>query len=155
MTTKDEYLKILVELGKAERDGTADNALISCGPFTAFSIVAALQLALRHPQLSSNMREIISNFANQLAMLFPEGSAVRELIKEGSDPHNDVGPEAEVKDFECPECGGTSWIMGEMMYSKAPAYQCDGCKEVFSADQIMAIIAGQASTKKRTGPDNG
>ena len=71
----------LMPLAQAERDGTDDKALISIGPFSAFTLIGLLQLAYRHPGLSASQREIIRRIVADLAPLF--GGVLAEAVEEG------------------------------------------------------------------------
>lgn len=80
------YLTRLVEI---EQGADCAPAVISCGPFTAFTLIGALQLATRHPAMSDEQRELIGQVIDQLRPLFA-GSLGEQLLRLGDDPAMDV-----------------------------------------------------------------
>lgn len=57
---------------------------------TAFTIIAHLQLALRHPGTKGKAPAITTNFINQIAKSFADQPACLEVIKKGFDPEYDI-----------------------------------------------------------------
>ena len=77
----------LMGLAEAERDGRDEKAIIKIGPFSAYTVIAVLQLAWRHPSLSPHQKIIIRNIADQLEPLFD--GLLAEMIEAGWDTEQD------------------------------------------------------------------
>jgi len=75
-------------MAKSERDGTAQNALISLGPWTAWTVLGAIDLALRHPHVPVVIKEQLGEIREQLSVLF-DGTPGEEALRQGADPAND------------------------------------------------------------------
>lgn len=78
-----EYMKTLLEL---EQKG--ERATISIGPYTAMTVIGALQLATRHPAMAGLPVKVIRNLVDQFKPFF-EGTQGEELIKKGEHPEWD------------------------------------------------------------------
>jgi hypothetical protein len=97
-----EYVKQLAIL---EQDPGHEKATIRMGPFTAFTVIGALQLATRHPEFSPAQAKLIGEVIGQFGPLF-KGTPGEMLLGLGGEPAFDVprgcryplGPHA-------PECG--------------------------------------------------
>lgn len=79
---------LLAELARAELDGTADPSQVMIGPYSAFVMISALQLAWRHPDLPDHMRDTIEATARQFQVLF--GEPLAGYIELGWDISQDV-----------------------------------------------------------------
>jgi hypothetical protein len=79
-----EWLKRLVELEKA-----GERTTVALGPFTAYTIIGALQLAMRHPDQSPKIRQVLRDFVHQFEPLFA-GTPGEETIRRGMHPEWDV-----------------------------------------------------------------
>jgi hypothetical protein len=75
------YLATLAALENA-----GERTTLAIGPYSAFTIIGALQLALRHPQLGDVVRGIVGG---DLRTLF-DGTPGEALIRLGDDPANDI-----------------------------------------------------------------
>jgi len=84
-----EYLDYVVGIAESERDGTADRATLCVGPFTAFCMIAALQVAVRHPVVSGSMKTTLRSIVDQLKPWF-DGTPVEEALRRGDHPEWDV-----------------------------------------------------------------
>lgn len=84
-----EAMNYVRSLAEAERDGTDGNATISIGPFSAFTLIGALQLAMRHPLMSDTQRFLLEEIVDQMMPLFA-GTPGEQLIALGADPDSDV-----------------------------------------------------------------
>lgn len=81
-----EYVKQLYELEKLPHHATAT---ITFGPFTAFSMIGALQLALRHPEFSTTQAALVNSIIDQLRPLFANTPG-EQLLKLGDNPAYDI-----------------------------------------------------------------
>lgn len=88
-----EWLQELLSLEEA-----GERTQVSVGPFSAFTIIASLQLATRHPEMSAAQRKIIQGFYRQFYPLF-KGTVGEHLILQGEHPEWDV---SRVSDDDCP-----------------------------------------------------
>jgi hypothetical protein len=96
-----EYMDYVKMIAVEERENRAINATISVGPFTAFCMISALQLATRHPNLTGSIKTQIRSVVHQLKPLFA-GSPVEEIIDRGDHPEWDVDLSTTVP---CAKCG--------------------------------------------------
>jgi hypothetical protein len=89
LTAEDlTVMKWLADALKAEHNGTAETRAIEVGPFTAFNVIAAIQLAWRHPQMSESQKDAFRDLGDQIAELF--GGDLREMVESGWDTEKDV-----------------------------------------------------------------
>jgi hypothetical protein len=65
-----EIIAAIAELARLEQSGNYERAPILIGPFSAYILIAVLQLAWRHPDLSDTHKSIIEQIAKQLQPLF-------------------------------------------------------------------------------------
>ena len=79
---------LLADLARAELDGTAESAPVMIGPYSAFVMVAALQLAWRHPDLLGQMKDTIEQTGRQFQALF--GEPLAGYLELGWDISQDV-----------------------------------------------------------------
>jgi hypothetical protein len=84
---QQEALEWMAQLAQAERDG--ERTTLVLGPLSAFTLIAALQLATRHPQLSPGQYAMICEFIDQVRPWFT-GTPGEALIDAGADPAADV-----------------------------------------------------------------
>lgn len=63
-----------------ERDG--GRIPLSVGPYTAFTMLGALQLAFRHPAMEPKMKQLIRDFGHQLEGAFA-GGPLQEVLDKG------------------------------------------------------------------------
>jgi hypothetical protein len=90
-----------IELLRATAPDGEPLLTFGAGPFTAYAVVAALQLGLRHPSLSGLQREVIESFAHQVADAlierarerFGPGSAIEMTLMQGFELAHDVETE--------------------------------------------------------------
>ncbi len=82
------YVRRLLELEQA-----GEQSELRMGPFTAFTVISALQLATRHPGMSEHQRSMIGAVIDGMRPWFA-GTPGEELIRAGDDPARDMGPEA-------------------------------------------------------------
>ena len=97
-----EYVK---KLYRIEQDPGHDQAAVLMGPFTAFTVIGALQLAMRHPEFSPDQARLVQSFIDQCKPLFA-GTPGEQLLGMGDEPAFDV-PAACRYPFgsHAPECG--------------------------------------------------
>lgn len=90
---QEEVVRLLAEAWLAEKAGTCPLAQIRMGSYTAFTMIAALQVAWRHPGLSKVQRDVIRELAGQVQPLF--GGVLAEVLEAGWDVSQDVaaGPQ--------------------------------------------------------------
>jgi hypothetical protein len=92
-----ETIRALTELVRDEQAGRAKPGTVSIGPFSAFIVIGALQLAWRHPGMPPAHKEIIEGMARQMQGWF--GGHLAAQLERGWDPSQDVdtsGPDAPV-----------------------------------------------------------
>jgi hypothetical protein len=112
--SESEAVAHLAKLAVAERYDTANKATVNMGPFTAYTLISAIQLVMRHPELSGPTAGILTEIRDQLLTLFDGDGITREILAMGMDPDCDV-PVADYADqahpdvIRCPECGGGKW----------------------------------------------
>jgi hypothetical protein len=100
-----DYVKSLYEM---EADPETPRAVINLGPFSAFVMICALQLAMRHPEFSPTQADLLAQIIDQMRPLF-SGTIGWELLELGNHPEFDIpctcaypfGPHAP----ECPPDG--------------------------------------------------
>lgn len=95
-----ELLDYFKAIAVAEHENQMPKAIISVGPFTAFCMISALQLANRHPDLTGSMRTQIRSVVDQLKPLFV-GTPAEEMINRGDHPEWDV----DIPTVRCAKCG--------------------------------------------------
>lgn len=81
-----DYIRTLFEL---EQEPGHPRAEITLGPATAFVLVGALQLALRHPEFSPSQSSMVNSIIDQLRPLFA-GTPGADLLKLGDEPAFDI-----------------------------------------------------------------
>lgn len=99
-----EAVEYVTRLARLEMGG-APKAVIRMGPFTAFTLIGAVQLAMRHPDMSPENSRLLAAVIDDLRPLFA-GTPGEMLLGLGDEPAFDVpqgcrypyGPHA-------PECG--------------------------------------------------
>lgn len=84
----DQVLAALADLLRAERAGVAEPAVIRVGPFTAFNLLAVIQLAWRHPSLTPDQRQICEQIGRPLQVLF--GPPLAAALERGWDVDEDI-----------------------------------------------------------------
>jgi hypothetical protein len=87
--TEAEAVEYITKLARLEREPGCDRAYIRLGPFTAFTLIGALQLATRHPEMSQSQRDLIGAVIDQLRPLFA-GTPGEALLELGDHPEFDV-----------------------------------------------------------------
>lgn len=83
-----EAIAYLARLYEIERDPDHERAVLFIGPYSAFVMIGALQLATRHPDMSPTHRQFLAEVIDQLRPLFT-GTPGEPLIRLGDDPAND------------------------------------------------------------------
>jgi hypothetical protein len=68
----------------------ADPMAVAFRPMTAFQIAGMLQLALRHPDLSGELREVAWTFLDAVREYFADCPAVLTVLEAGDDPTQDM-----------------------------------------------------------------
>lgn len=86
--TEQQFLDLVTDLARFEQDGRFTPIQLDLGPYSAFVLVGALQLAWRHPAQAGRMREIIEYIARRVQDGFPPEYA--ELLEAGWDTSRDV-----------------------------------------------------------------
>ena len=75
------------ELYRMEQAGERTTLVI--GPFSAFTMIAALQLATRHPGMTDSQRGTLRDFIDT-AKTWLTGTPGEALLAAGDDPANDI-----------------------------------------------------------------
>lgn len=139
-----EYIKNLALL---EQEPDHQKAVIHLGPWSAFILVGALQLATRHPEMSPGQRELIGQIIDQLRPLFA-GTSGEQLLRLGDDPAKDIdrgcqhpfGPHSP----ECPPGGHAGFTRGEEGDGGLPSFTCPDCRTVsYLRDDIANSYCGR------------
>jgi hypothetical protein len=92
--TEAEAVEYIAKLARLEREPGSDRAYIRLGPFTAFTLIGALQLATRHPEMSQSQRDLIGAVIDQLRPLFA-GTPGEALLELGDNPAFDIERECQ------------------------------------------------------------
>jgi hypothetical protein len=87
--TEREAIEYIKSLALLEQEPDHRKAVIRLGPWTAFVLVGALQLATRHPEMSLGHRELIGQVIGQLRPVFT-GTPAEQLLQLGDDPAKDI-----------------------------------------------------------------
>jgi hypothetical protein len=106
--TERESIDYIAQLFMLEQDPDTPRSSIAMGPATAFVMIGALQLALRHPEFSEQHISMVREIIDQLRPLF-DSTPGEFLLGLGNNPDYDVphdcehpfGPHAR----ECPPGG--------------------------------------------------
>lgn len=87
--TEAEAAAYVAELYLMEQAKEGEPATLLLRPFTAFTMVGALQLATRHPEMSPVQRQLIGSVIDQMRPLFA-GTPGEQLLHLGDDPDFDI-----------------------------------------------------------------
>lgn len=82
-TIDREAVQMLAMLLRAEHDGTANPALLKLGPYTAYVLIGAIQLACRHPEMDRLTDKHLRAVVDQLTPLFAPFPALAESVRRG------------------------------------------------------------------------
>lgn len=85
--TDAELLEYMEGLALLERDEARIPVFI--GPYSAITMTGALQLVLRHPDVSDAVKTMIRQWIDQIRPTFA-GTLGQQIIELGDDPANDV-----------------------------------------------------------------
>jgi hypothetical protein len=72
-----------------EREPDYQRAIIHLGPFTAFVLISALNLAMRHPDFSETQADLLRQVIDQLKPLFA-GTLAEKILELGEHPEFDI-----------------------------------------------------------------
>lgn len=89
MMNETEAVDYVATLARLEQDPGHRKATITMGPFTAFTLIGALQLATRHPEFSPQQTGLINEVIGQLRPLFA-GTPGEVLLGLGDEPAFDI-----------------------------------------------------------------
>ena len=78
-----EYVK---KLYRIEQDPGHDQAAVLMGPFTAFTVIGALQLAMRYPEFSPDQARLVQSFIDQCKPLFAGTPGEQPSRRAGKSP---------------------------------------------------------------------
>lgn len=81
-----EFTEYMFELRRLEDNG--ERCTFSIGPYAAMCLIGCLQLATRHPGLSSSYKDTLYDLAHQFDPLFA-GTLGEKVIRAGWDPGAD------------------------------------------------------------------
>lgn len=128
------YVGRLVDL---EQAGERNDVRI--GPYSLFTMIGAMQLVLRHPDLPGGTRRVLTGLVEQWRKPF-DGTAGEPLINMGYDPSFDGDGR--------PNCAGTfeAWLE-----AKYPDPVGRACIEASENDLRDAWFAGRASLTPEAG----
>lgn len=65
---------------------------IVCQPLSVFQLTALIQLALRHPDVTPEVRKTAARFLAGVREYFTDCPAVLDVIRRGDDPAEDLFP---------------------------------------------------------------
>ena len=151
----DEAVAYLVEMGTAEREGRARMMMLEIGPYTAFVLIGALQLATRHPAMKDDQRGQIQAIIDQLKIPF-QGTPAMTILNLGDDPANDIprlAPAPGSVDFMlgapdpvgCPKCGALAW--SAEVTPGAMVYRCKECLFFMTARELVEYVMAHMMTE--------
>lgn len=83
MTDHEQFVESMKDLWNLEAAG--ERTTLTIGPFSAITMIGALQLAMRHPEMSTFQRGILAEFIDQMRPMFA-GTSGEEIIRRGDDP---------------------------------------------------------------------
>jgi hypothetical protein len=86
LTPEEAVAECAAEMLAMESDPMA----VAFRPITAFQIAGMLQLALRHPDLSGELRDTAWGFLDAVREYFADCPAVLTILEAGDDPTQDV-----------------------------------------------------------------
>jgi len=66
---------------------------VSFNPITVFQFAGLIQLALRHPHLSDNLRDTAESFLAGVRKYFADAPVCLDVVQRGDDPSQDRPPE--------------------------------------------------------------
>ena len=87
--TEREGVEYVASLYRLEADPDHDRTMVYLGPATAFVLISALQLAIRHPDMSDQIRGYLTVIIDQLRPLF-SGTPGAFLLQLGDHPVYDI-----------------------------------------------------------------
>lgn len=85
---EEQFLGLVTQLVVLEQSRNFAPLTLDLGPYSAFVLVGALQLAWRHPDHAPKLKDIIEQIARRVQDGFPPEYA--ELLEAGWDPSRDV-----------------------------------------------------------------
>jgi hypothetical protein len=87
MRTLDE---IAEAMAREITQKTNDPMEIVAQPMTVFQLTGLLQLALRHPGVSSELRETAARFLGAAREYFADCPTILDVIRRGDNPREDI-----------------------------------------------------------------
>lgn len=87
--TEQQVAEYIESLYRLEQEPDAQRAIIHLGPFTAFVLIDALQLAMRHPEFSESQAELFTQIIDQMKPLFA-GTLAEQILEIGDHPEFDI-----------------------------------------------------------------
>ena len=88
-TLAREISRLAAMLPAATVTSTPGHVILQLTPVQLFTIVAMVQLAMRHPQTSDFHHAVAEGFVDAALDVFAECPAVRDVIRRGNDPAED------------------------------------------------------------------
>lgn len=92
-----DILAYLKGIAEGERDNTIAKATMTVGPYTAFCMISALQVAKRHPGMTGGMKTQLNMITNRMKIWF-KNTPVEELLNRGDHPEWDLPLDEETPD---------------------------------------------------------
>lgn len=85
--SESDQLAYLETLARLERAGERSTLIV--GPYSAFILISALQLALRHPEVGGAVAAELRRIVTEMRKWFA-GTPGQVLLDQGDDPANDM-----------------------------------------------------------------
>jgi hypothetical protein len=102
--TEHEAVEYVASLYRLEREPGHDRATLLIGPASAFVLIGALQLAMRHPDMADRTRAMLAAVIDQMRPLFA-GTPGAALLELGDRPELDIPAACEYPfGHHAPEC---------------------------------------------------
>lgn len=84
--SSEEMIMCMARLGDLERAGS--RIMLHVGPFTAMTLIGAMQLVMRHPEVSANTKMALRGLIEMMRPMFREPAA-QQIIDMGYNPEHD------------------------------------------------------------------
>jgi len=143
----------IAELVRLEQRG--ERAQVAIGPWSAYTLIGALQLSLRHPYVNGQLRDTLAQIAHLLAdAWFRDGDPlIYDQLQRGFDPTHDIHcdqtgwPDAcPAPGFRCPRCA----MVSHNPHDEINGY-CGACRDFTGEEQAVPKLAVRGELQTDTG----
>ena len=129
----------IAELVRLEQRG--ERAQLAIGPWSAYTLIGALQLSLRHPYVDGQLRDTLAQIAHLLAdAWFKDGDPlIYDQLQRGFDPDHDI----RAPGFRCPRCA----MVSHNPHDEMNGY-CGACRDFTGGEQAgpKLVVRGELQT---------